>query len=529
MSGVKYYCQALAVMLLTVSMTFLGGCNVDPNANADKKDSTSSSSTNTTLNTGVTDTIVAGGLAMSYTDGDGIPNVKASPLLTPNSVTSTGTIDISVPVDSDVTEILFRPKSLSLHTSDDDQATVGRNTVWGSIVNGIATASLELFPTTAAGLYGVEMDLQYRPQYGNIAGMNYRVGETKKYQTISGASGSVDTNVAYPTYQVTATSTMGTSSGDPIPVSVNAQKKALVKPLGHTYLKVANSTQGKLYAIHMSTAPPEINLATSIGSMAGSGTPNATLVENDNGAGVPLHFSSSAATNYNVVSFVVREAVAGTAAAPVPLASKAPAVGAAGGTVPSFYSAPVTSGAMYSVTLWGLPPNASLGTKLSCYNGDPLYNSATLTPTSTASYTLGLACLLKANADTAYFTIEGASGVGTAFNLVVQPNPVSFGSLMAPVALTTGPTPTSSSAAYQTTSFYSFSGAPATGKATFSNLSAPVFVYFSNGMGNGFNCDLDPIESSSLTCPYSYSSAGTVTVVVTGATTAGAYFDLKLE
>ena len=530
MNGEKLYFASGPVLFLTIVLTIFGGCN--PNLNVGNKDTSSSATntnTDTTLNTGFTGTIVAGGLAMNYTDGDGIPNIKATPTLTPDTLTSTGTIGISVPVDTDVTEILFRPKSLEPDVTDEEQKTATSCFAWGTISNGIATAALELFPTTAMGFYGVEMMLQYRPNYGNNAGLDYSVGGLKTYQTFSNASVMVDTQVAYPTYQVTATSTMGTTSSEPIPVSVNTQKKALVKPNGVTYLNMAGSTPGKLYAIHLSTTSQQITLSTSNTSTAGSGMPNTTVVEEDSGAGVPLQFSNSSTTNYTVVSFLVREAAEGVSTAPVVLATKTPVASAAKGIIPNFYSVPVTSGSVYNVSLWALPPNAGLGTKLSCYNGDALYSSATLTPTVASAFTQGLSCLLTANTDTAYFTIVGVNGFGAAYNMVVQPPAVSFGSLMAPVALTSGPTATSSSSAYQTQSYYAFTGAPASGKATFSNLSAPVFVYFSSGTNNGFNCNLDPIESASLVCPYTYSAAGTVTVVVTGATTAGAYFDLKLE
>jgi len=297
---------------------------------------------------------------------------------------------------------------------------------------------------------------------------------------------------------------------------------------------VANSVPGKLYSIRMPDATTSsVSLATANSAAQGStqGLGNNTVVEEDSGSGVPFNLKniSTTETYYRAISLMVRECSAGTSGSPITLASKTPIAGAARETIPSYYSAPVTSGAFYNVTLWGLAPNSSMGTRLSCYNGDALYSSATLTPTSTSAGSQGLGCLLAANANTAYFKVEGTTTAGTAYNLVVQPSPDSFGTSTIPVALASGPNPTSSSAGYSAPSYYSFSGAPAKGKVTFTNLSAPINVYFSNGGNNGFNCSLDPIDSSSLTCPYEYAAAGAVNVTVSGYLTPGAYYSLKLD
>ena len=61
--------------------------------------------------------LVGGGLALPFTNGDGVPELRATPTITPNTLASTGSVTVSVPVDTDVGGVGFTAKILDANAS----------------------------------------------------------------------------------------------------------------------------------------------------------------------------------------------------------------------------------------------------------------------------------------------------------------------------------------------------------------------------------------------------------------------------
>ena len=229
----------------------------------------------------------------------------------------------------------------------------------GTISGGIATATLELFPTTAAAFYSINVGATKSTSNGpvsrNYSANVYNNNRKYIYNWFVGSSFTeVDTGVAYPIFQVTATSTLGTSASDLILVSKDVEKKIFVMNGKTVYAKVASSVTGKLYSIRM------LNAATGV-SMTGSGsallstyvtstTGGNGIVMSDTGTGASFSLTNSSTTPF-VVKIKVRENSVGTLASPVPITVKSPVTGAAntGNTVNYYSAAGTTPGTYYEV------------------------------------------------------------------------------------------------------------------------------------------------------------------------------------
>ena len=147
-------------------------------------------------------TPVAGDKAMTYTDGDGIPEITATPTISPTTARADGRVSITVPVDSDTSAA-----EIYLKYPDSESTTLGRKPIDLVLaVDGVVSVKIDLVPFTTGGVIQVHVST-YTAAHNTAPYIYYSPNETyyRQNNNCPSCDFNGDTEVLAPTVIVSTT------------------------------------------------------------------------------------------------------------------------------------------------------------------------------------------------------------------------------------------------------------------------------------------------------------------------------------
>lgn len=416
---------------------------------------------------GIATAPTAGGTALPYTDGDGVPELTATPGYAPTSLAADGSVTVSVPVDDET-----RGVSIAL-----SPAAGGTTTAAAAATPGAATeVELPLIPYMAAGLYAVHVTVCSAADCASGAGTARTVyapapEQGVYYRSDPDADTASATTVAVAPSSFAVTASSKGSPADPIVLALNSRQRGWVRGGGVTYYRIATQA-GRLYSLRVEEAGQTRVLALDGGPECAQLTSRWICVRAADGAPVDFATGNALVTGGTYLLLAQAYDAPGTAAVPTAVVPGTPLAAAVDAGGSAHFMAPATAGNAYTVAMY-----KSLATDLALavYDDDATFATPIdCGPTGSTAETE--TCTFTVAADTVYFTVSDAdTGTGGIFTAYVDAERFNEGSAGGELTVTPGMAHAGSSAA-SGASYYRAAVPAGAHTVTLSDLSVPAVL-----------------------------------------------------
>lgn len=383
-------------------------------------------------------TPVSGNKPMTYTEGDGVPEITATPTLSPTTVSADGRINITVPVDSDTSHA-----AIYLYYPDMESTTLGRQPGYNIFYpsGGIISATIDLVPFSPGGSVSVSVHT-FTAADSSGPYIYYTPGEMyyRQNNLCGSCPPSADTGVPAPTTIVSATENGEYIAGvAPIILTEGETRTLFVQPGGYTRYALPVDLGSLVTPAYLFSIVPTASEASTLSVWVdGGGTGSACRFVSSSfssGAGKVCMGLATAAEDWIILGnsvhvdgnwyrFTGARIDLGSQASPVPLTVGTSMPGAINPDLSAYYSVTVTSGNLYTVSVSAILGDNSVNGGVDVEVDDamdflsPLYSLATGGANLSVSFTPSVTQIyIRVKPRT---TMPETQGNGTQYTMLVN-------------------------------------------------------------------------------------------------------------